>query len=652
MPSTLVVQLTDEHLNRIHQTTPVNGIAELIWNAVDADALNITIDYERNVLSGIEKIIITDDGHGIYYEDIEFTFGKLGNSHKLTDGKTPQGRLYHGKTGQGRYKAFALGKKITWETCYKDKQNGDYYKFNLIGYAHELTKLDVSEKQCSDILKAGTKVTIESVYEEKTNSLNDSNIVSERISVIMAPYLFAYYGINIGIEGFKVDPNDSINKATDFPFSTTLLENNSKHEISGVAKIIEWKNGKNRRIFLCNSKGVTYDEDALTVKKANFTVYVMSDFIEQMHLKNELILKEANPQFRVLSSKIYEIIRDYQREKLASEASKTVQKLKEENVYPYEGKPLNKIEEVERQVFDICAVKVHEYLPDFTKNSKPSKKLTLQLLKQAMIQNPSSLNTILKDVLELSLEQQDELAELLEKTSLASIINTTKIVTERLTFINGLEQILYNGYYEKHLKERSQLHKILLNELWIFGDQYEYVTDDISLKNVLKEHINQLGRTELIENIDFNNLKGLDDIPDLCLWSQYNYGKPDVYENLVIELKRPKCIISDKEISQIKKYAIDVQREKYFDKEKTSWTFILVGTKLNNYAKSECEQDDREFGHIINKKNLNVFIKEWNQIIQEAKGRLNFIKTKLEYKVVDNSEGLSYLTKKYKELMP
>lgn len=648
MSNNLTVQLTEEHLTRIQNATPINGLSELVWNAVDSDATNIRVEYDRNNLSGIERITITDNGHGINHNDIKDTFGKLGNSNKLINMKTPNGRLYHGKTGQGRFKGYVLGSIITWETCYREENEG-IYTYQIIGSADELKNFIVTDKVKLNTHETGTKVIVDNVDDEKVHFLGDALSTSEKIGVIMAPYLFAYKEINIAIEGLRVDPSNYLEKFTDFNFSITLRD---QSEINGTIKIVEWKNGKHKNMYLCNSQGVTYDDDSVPVKKANFSIYVMSDLIEKMHLKNELSLKRFDPQYIELIKKVTEIARNYQLEKLASEASKTVQKLKKKDVYPYRGEPENRIEEVERQVFDICAVKVHEYLPDFTNNSKPSQKLTLQLLKQAITQNPSSLRKILRDVLDLTTEQQGELAELLEKTTLSAIINTTKIITDRLVFINGLEQILYDKYYEKHLKERSQLHKILLGELWVFGNQYEYGCDDMSLKNVLKEHIEKLDRKELIEAIDLSGIHGLDDIPDLCLWRQYNFGKPDNYENLVIELKRPSCTISEKEISQIKKYAYAIEDEKYFDKEKTGWTFILVGTRLSKYARTECEQDDREFGHIVNKNNLNVYVKEWNQVIQEAKGKLNFIKSKLEFAVEDNSEGLNYLKEKYMELIP
>lgn len=232
------------------------------------------------------------------------------------------------------------------------------------------------------------------------------------------------------------------------------------------------------------------------------------------------------------------------------------------------------------------------------------------------------------------------------------MINTAKLISNRIAFINGLENILYSGEYHKRLKERSQLHKILLGELWLFGEQYQYGYDDISLKNVLKDHLQILGRDKLLEDINFKDIKDLNDIPDIGLWRQYIGATEDSYENLVIELKRPSCIISQDEISQIKRYAYAVEENSYFDKEKTKWKFILIGIRLDKYSKMEISQSDRAPGLISKTDNIEVWVKEWNQIIQEAKGKHKFLKDKLELEVKDNEEGINYLRQKYKEYLP
>ena len=649
MSKSLAVQLTNEHLNRIKNATVVEALTEFIWNALDADASVILVKYNRNSLGGIDTVSISDNGHGIDYETIETCFGRLGNSYKLQKKKSPEGRLYHGKMGQGRYKGFVLGNMIHWESRYKEEHSGELWSFSISGNSTQLKQFTISEKNRIEDNAHGTEVTISDLA-EKCYQL-DSPSTLEKISMRLAPYLFAYTGITIILDDLKIDPSKSVSNVSDIPVK---VKTNGNEEIEAMVKIIEWESGNHKSLFLCNTKGLVYHEEKSFIKENNFShcVYVMSQLIEELHLNNTLEVNEFDPKYTTLKKEVRKVVRDYYRKRLSDNAAETVQQLKKENIYPYQGNPNNIVEEAERQVFDICAVKVHQHLPEFNKNSKPSKKLTLNLLKQAMIQNPSSMRKILNEVLDLDMEQRDELAELLERTSLSAIINTTKIISDRIAFINGLEQILFDSNYEKRLKERSQLHKILLNEMWIFGDQYEYGFDDISLKNVLKKHLKLLEREELLKEIDMKSLNGLDDIPDLGLWRQYHFGKPGEYENLIIELKRPSCTISEKEINQVKKYAWAIEDEKYFDKEKTKWTLYLIATKLNKYAKKECEHNDREFGHIVKQENLNVYVKEWNQLIQEAKGRLQFAKDKLEYSIEDNSEGLNYLKKKYNELIP
>jgi hypothetical protein len=75
-------------------------------------------------------------------------------------------------------------------------------------------------------------------------------------------------------------------------------------------------------------------------------------------------------------------------------------------VYPYTEKTNSIIEVAERQVFDICVVKINQYLPDFSKLNKGSKQFTYRLLKEALQANPTSLSKIFNEVLSLPIDQQ------------------------------------------------------------------------------------------------------------------------------------------------------------------------------------------------------------------------------------------------------
>jgi hypothetical protein len=61
---------------------------------------------------------------------------------------------------------------------------------------------------------------------------------------------------------------------------------------------------------------------------------------------------------------------------------------------------------------------------------------------------------------------------------------------------------------------------------------------------------------------------------------------------LIIEFKRPSCIIGQDELNQIEKYAVDIGGNGNFDKYKTKWNIVLLGIKMDRFvAKKVIEKD-------------------------------------------------------------
>lgn len=645
----LEVKLSNEHLNKFSKVKPFKALAELIWNALDADASEINVQFERNRLGGIEHIVITDNGEGIDFDLIQDRFGKLGGSHKVINKTSPSGRRYHGKLGQGRYNGFALGKSIEWVSVFRD--NDELYEFSIIGRLGNMNYFHFSNPGKTIGKGTGVSVSVSELYDEKVDEFADSTKLAQVLTLLFAPYLLAYSGISIIIDGLRLDPNEVIVSQQDFAISSSQQST----AIEGNLKVIEWSTGAYKSLYLCNNEGIAYEEEASGVKATggfSHTAYLQSDIIENLVNDNQLEVREISPEYNILRDEAFEILKSIYRNRLANEASKEVKKLKAEKVYPYTGEAKTIVEVAERQVFDICAVKMNQYLPEFSKLNKGSKQFTYRLLKEALQSDPGSLSKILNEVLNLPADQQEEFAAILDKTSLESIINTTKLISDRVSFVNGLEQILYTDEYHKKLKERSQLHRILLGELWLFGEQYSYAYDDISLKNVLKKHLQLLGRNDVVEEIDYTKIKDLNDIPDIGLYRQCVTGGGDQFENLVIELKRPSCVIGQEELNQIEKYAVAIEENEYFDKDKTKWKIILLGIRMDKFAAKKVTQTDRDPGLLYRGENMEVWVKEWKQVIQDAKGKHRYLQDKLELFVKDNEEGMEYLRQKYKQYLP
>ena len=129
------IQVQDDHLARIAQTRkPVLALAELIWNAVDADATRIDVTLINNDLDGLEAIEVTDNGHGIPYAQAEDLFSRLGGSWKQSrTHSNEENRILHGKEGRGRFRAFSLGRVVEWDVRAADPSGAlQRYRISMI----------------------------------------------------------------------------------------------------------------------------------------------------------------------------------------------------------------------------------------------------------------------------------------------------------------------------------------------------------------------------------------------------------------------------------------------------------------------------------------------------------------------------------------
>jgi signal transduction histidine kinase len=94
------------------------AMVELVKNSYDADAtkVDITFTYTRIESENVLKIEIQDDGHGMSTETVKNSWLVPATKDKLTRSKSPNGRLFQGKKGIGRYAAAILGQELILKT--------------------------------------------------------------------------------------------------------------------------------------------------------------------------------------------------------------------------------------------------------------------------------------------------------------------------------------------------------------------------------------------------------------------------------------------------------------------------------------------------------------------------------------------------------
>ena len=650
------VEITQEHFDRSIKGSPKEAVKELIWNACDADAKNIEVSFDYDGIAGAESvsdIYVKDDGHGIAIDRIEEYFGKYGRSQKTYSDKSPGGRIYHGKLGQGRYKSLAAGNFLDWDSVFRD-ESGTLLRCEI--HINSASRMNISYSETAEKAESehtGTIVHIHGIPDEKIGFITKMAEPMETIPDLLAtfaPYLLAYTDITIKYNGVTVDPAQQIKSQED---QELVYEEDGKEPIKARLSAITWKEAQFNKLYICGSSGVVYAEmDYTPLKRTSTSLYLMGNLFEQMHRDNTLAMGNTNPAYAYFEEEAKKFARALVGEQEEEDAAVEIARIKEEGIYPYDGEPEDDMKKAERDVFDVFAVQVNRAVPQLKSSSRQTKKLTYRLMREAINTNPASIKTILTEVFNLTQQQQDDLAELLTHTSLPDIIDTAKTVSDRLVFLQVLEEMVYNDSVGKAIKERTQFHKVLLKELWIFGEKYTLGTSDQSLRNLSKAHLNCLGRDELTPEIPPEAVEDLTRIPDLCLFQQICPSYEN-FEHLVIELKRPTLTLTLKEMDQIRDYALTVAENPMFDKTRTKWHFVLLGQRLDQHVQRALRNQTVGEGNFYNADNVSISVFEWSKIIQDNKLKYEYLRRKLNHQLSSDPNFASdYLRTKHAELFP
>jgi DNA topoisomerase VI subunit B len=140
------VAVRPDFLERQAKASPIQTLSELIWNALDADATQVRIEFEPDGLGGVAKIIVSDNGDGMPHGEAPQLFSNLGGSWKRQRITTRErGRILHGREGRGRFKAFTLGSVLDWNVVYE--KDGTLSRFAISMIDREIERVRVSDEE-------------------------------------------------------------------------------------------------------------------------------------------------------------------------------------------------------------------------------------------------------------------------------------------------------------------------------------------------------------------------------------------------------------------------------------------------------------------------------------------------------------------------
>jgi len=315
---------------------------------------------------------------------------------------------------------------------------------------------------------------------------------------------------------------------------------------------------------------------------------------------------------------------------------------KAEGVYPYLGEPRSAAEEVEREIFDIVAVVAS---PAIGRDVK-QKKLSLRLLQETTRAEPSRTNRILNAVLDLTDEEQEVLLDLLERTKLASIVRAAQTVADRSDFLHGLRRLLYADETRIVFREVDQLHPMLVNEPWIFGDEWSLALSETGLTRVVRTLVTQHGNVEFAANPVLlpSGKRGRVDM----VFSRH-LPESERTRHLVVELKRPMRLTMT-QFAQINTYASAITGHPEVQGTPHDWDFWLVGTELDDVVRNQYSNPARP-GLTTNNPRYRIWVMTWGQLLDQAERRVQAFRSALELVSTDQTSR-NYLQRKHAKFIP
>jgi hypothetical protein len=267
------IEIEDDFMARQTRAEPVQALAELIWNSVDAEASRVTVEFEfKDLARGMSKIVVYDDGHSIPRNQAKQLFGHLGGSWKRMKRRTEtKDRMVHGQEGRGRYKAFALGRAADWKVCYLSNGQPSQYAISLL--ESDLKDVAISDEKNAPGHKAGVIVEIVDLKHDFRRLHSEAGL--QELAEIFALYLINYRDVKISVHGTLIDPSHAIANTQRYALQPIVDADGKEHAVE--LELIEWHRETKRALYLCNKEGFPLSHDRHAVPCGAVPLFGLSE---------------------------------------------------------------------------------------------------------------------------------------------------------------------------------------------------------------------------------------------------------------------------------------------------------------------------------------------------------------------------------------
>lgn len=389
-------------------------IAEYIWNGFDAKATEIDMAIDSNGLGYINSISISDNGEGIVFNTLPYSFGNFLDSVKKNSIK--RSSYTRGKKGKGRFSFSLFATRAIWNTIVKEEENLKAYRIQIDRDSKD--QYDVSESIPVENQLTGTRVRLEGVF-----ALNSSYFESNEFMDFMAQefgwflYLNRDLGYTVRINGTMLLYDHLIQEAD--LLSWTLYSPDGNLSYSFHINYIRWSRqiGDRYYYYLRNSekREIAKVLSSFNNNAINFhhSVYVTSDFFDAFQQEDISISTDINlftgKEKQVIYRNLLAELRDFLDRK--------------QKKYVRENAVATKLSELEKKGF----------LPTYDQNDKDKKRkeILLALVQEIYIIEPRIFFGVKTDLIRTYLGFLDLLLQTEKSADVIHIVEKAISLTDK-----------------------------------------------------------------------------------------------------------------------------------------------------------------------------------------------------------------------------
>ena len=563
------------------------ALVEYIWNGFEANATQVEVSYIPNDLGGLSEIKIYDNGEGISHSTLNDTFGTFLTSKKNS---YPNPFKTKANKGKGRFSGFGIAAALKWSTVYKE--GNENFKYEIIIESDKKNEFEETQIEKTND-NTGTEVTISQI-DEVTVAEMSMEALRESLLKEFAWFLFLEKNreLQLKINGEVLKYEDYVDTELSKEKIIRLEENNF------IISIVVWKNAIKEKycIYYMDTQGITKGKDSTAFNRntVNFchSVFVKSAYfnnkkdvnceeyedekVEQQTLDNEKIL------LRKLKHEIRKLIEEVLGKYLAQKADEAVKGMMDRKSFPQFGNDIyGKMKK--RELISVTK-ELYQLESRIFYKLKPIQEKSLLGFLNLLLDSTERENILefISQIVDLTPKQREDFADVLKKTKLSNVIDSIRFIENRYKVIEGLKWMLYS--MEPYTNERDHIQKIIEQHYWLFGEQYNLVTADKK-------------------------------------------------ENLIVELKAPKVVLTKKVLRQIEDYMDFVKKQPQFNSQFCRWKFIAVCNEMDDDVKERRNVGENKTagkkGLVVQLEQYELYALTWADVFESFELRHSFLLDKL-----------------------